>query len=94
MTSTNSDVETVISVDSQALITSYNRNIRVVLLASGAFIAIVLYGYSVGTLTMLWVSISLVVVLITLWISTAFLLRSVFIDKSIETLIRKGYGHA
>lgn len=87
MTSTNNP--SVIYVDSQALIKSFNRNIRVVLVFAGACTGFVLYGLSYWGFSMFWVVIVLFGMLLSLAFLSSFLLKSVFVDKSIETLLRK-----
>lgn len=89
---TSTDNPSVIFVDSQALIKSYNRNIRVVLVITGAFYGFVLYGFSYWGFSMLWVVVVLYAFLLLLAFACSFLLRSVFVDKSIETLLRKKHN--
>lgn len=79
----------VIYVDSQALIKSFNRNIRVVLVFTGACIGFVLYGFTYWNFSILWVVLALISALLLVAYASSFLLKSVFVDKSIETLLRK-----
>lgn len=78
----------IIQVDSQALIKSYNRNIRVVLVIVGAFLGCILYGFAQGAVSLLWVGLTVVFSLGLLAWASSFLLKSVFVDKSMETLLR------
>lgn len=78
----------IIQVDSQALIKSYNRNIRVVLVIVGAFLGCILYGFVQGVVSLLWVGLTFVFSLGLLAWASSFLLKSVFVDKSMETLLR------
>lgn len=95
MTSTNRNPDaSVIQVDSQALIKSYNRNMRVVLVFTGAFLGLVIYGFAQGSLSLIWIGIAVLVCLIMLAWTSSFLLKSMFVDKSIETLLRTKVSNA